>query len=86
MLWYKSFVRLYLQRLLLQYHFVGYIVFFLLPQFELAKKFFLSSRRIIDVEKNFRDVLNVPVVVLADVVHVLGINNAIIFELCSSFG
>lgn len=86
MLWYKSFVCLYLQRLLLQYHLVGYIVFFLLPQFELAKKFFLSSRRIIDVEKNFRDVPNVPVIVLADVVYILGINNAIIFNLCSSFG
>lgn len=84
LLWFYTVISFYFQRLLLKNHLVCDIIFFLLPQFQLSQEFFFSSWGVIYVQQNLRNILDVPVVVVAYIVHVLWINNRMFFPLVIS--
>jgi hypothetical protein len=84
LLWFYTVISFYFQRLLLKNHLVCDIIFFLLPQFELSQEFFFSSWGVINVQQNLRNILDVPVIVVAYIVHVLWINNRMFFPLVIS--
>lgn len=49
---------------------IVHVIFVLLPQFKLPQKLFLGARGVVNIQQNFRSILQIPLEVLLDITDV----------------
>jgi hypothetical protein len=49
---------------------IVHVIFVLLPQFKLPQKLFLGTRGVVNIQQNFRSILQIPLEVLLDITDV----------------